>query len=122
MDSGTRPTGQVACCHTDNAGGYAKSACRYASKRIGGLALRGTVRLCDQCAGKRATVSCRSIYEGVPMRRRLTILCGLLSAVLSAGFCLSPAYAEKRVALVIGNGAYRNVAGLPNPPNDAGDI
>ncbi|WFU70560.1 caspase family protein [Bradyrhizobium sp. CB2312] len=28
----------------------------------------------------------------------------------------------RRVALVIGNGAYRNVPALPNPPNDASDI
>src|SRR5260221_7276896 len=32
------------------------------------------------------------------------------------------AQAERRVALVIGNGAYQNVAGLPNPPRDAGLI
>ncbi len=31
----------------------------------------------------------------------------------------SASYAEKRVALVIGNGAYKNVANLPNPPKDA---
>src|SRR5215218_1001356 len=30
-----------------------------------------------------------------------------------------PAFAEKRVALVLGNAAYRNVAQLPNPANDA---
>ena len=29
------------------------------------------------------------------------------------------AHAEKRVALVIGNGAYQHVANLPNPPRDA---
>jgi uncharacterized caspase-like protein len=29
-----------------------------------------------------------------------------------------PAFAEKRIALVIGNSAYRNVAPLPNPVND----
>jgi Caspase domain len=32
------------------------------------------------------------------------------------------ANAEKRVALVIGNGAYKNVPALPNPPNDAMDV
>ena len=36
-------------------------------------------------------------------------------------FC-SPAFAEKRVALVIGNGAYTNKAKLPNPANDAEDV
>jgi len=32
------------------------------------------------------------------------------------------ANAEKRIALVIGNGAYKNVPKLPNPPNDAADV
>jgi uncharacterized caspase-like protein len=36
--------------------------------------------------------------------------------------CSTSAIAEKRVALVIGNGAYKNVAKLPNPPNDAQDV
>ena len=30
-----------------------------------------------------------------------------------------PAWSQKRVALVIGNGAYETVANLPNPPRDA---
>lgn len=33
-----------------------------------------------------------------------------------------PAFAEKRVALVLGNGAYQNVAPLPNPVNDGATI
>ena len=33
-----------------------------------------------------------------------------------------PTTAEKRLALVIGNGNYRNAAPLPNPPNDATDM
>ncbi|MGP0088946.1 MAG: SUMF1/EgtB/PvdO family nonheme iron enzyme [Xanthobacteraceae bacterium] len=33
-----------------------------------------------------------------------------------------PSKAEKRVALVIGNSAYRNGSALPNTPNDANDI
>jgi hypothetical protein len=37
--------------------------------------------------------------------------------------CLAtPAAADRRVALVIGNGAYKNVPALPNPPNDAADV
>jgi caspase domain-containing protein len=35
---------------------------------------------------------------------------------------VADANAEKRVALVIGNGAYKNVPTLPNPPNDAADV
>ena len=34
----------------------------------------------------------------------------------------SPAFADKRVALVIGNSAYQNVTRLPNPANDAAAI
>src|ERR1700722_4041008 len=33
-----------------------------------------------------------------------------------------PGHAEKRVALVIGNGAYKNAQMLPNPRNDAQDV
>jgi len=33
-----------------------------------------------------------------------------------------PSHAEKRVALVIGNGAYKNAPALPNPRNDAEDV
>jgi uncharacterized caspase-like protein len=35
---------------------------------------------------------------------------------------VAPAAADKRVALVIGNGAYKNAPRLPNPPNDAQDV
>jgi len=35
---------------------------------------------------------------------------------------LVPAHAESRVALVIGNGAYKNLPVLRNPPNDARDF
>jgi uncharacterized caspase-like protein len=37
------------------------------------------------------------------------------------GVC-QPAFAEKRVALVMGNAVYQNVARLPNPANDAATI
>ncbi len=33
-----------------------------------------------------------------------------------------PAFADKRVALVIGNGGYKNAVHLPNPRNDAQDV
>ena len=35
---------------------------------------------------------------------------------------LQPAFAESRVALVIGNGSYEKVPELPNPTRDAADI
>jgi uncharacterized caspase-like protein len=43
----------------------------------------------------------------------------LAAALLLVG---QPAFAEKRVALVIGNAAYQNVAKLPNPVNDGATI
>jgi hypothetical protein len=52
------------------------------------------------------------------MRRPYCFVIGLLVLFLS----FSAASAEKRVALVIGNGAYKNAPKLPNPPNDASDV
>jgi len=45
-----------------------------------------------------------------------------LFAALFLGIVVAPARAEKRVALVIGNGAYREVPRLLNPRNDAEDV
>ena len=47
--------------------------------------------------------------------RYATLIVSLLCMALSA----SAAQAERRVAFVVGNGAYKNVAQLPNPPVDA---
>jgi len=45
----------------------------------------------------------------------------LIAALSMAGFLVSAdaAFADKRVAFVVGNGAYKNVAPLPNPAVDA---
>ena len=43
-------------------------------------------------------------------------------AALIVGIVTAPAFADNRVALVIGNGAYKNAPRLPNPPNDAADV
>jgi uncharacterized caspase-like protein len=47
--------------------------------------------------------------------RYLTLLVSLFCMLFSA----ESALADKRVAFVVGNGAYKNVAQLPNPPIDA---
>ena len=47
--------------------------------------------------------------------RYLTVLLSLICMVLTANV----ARADKRVAFVVGNGAYKNVTQLPNPPMDA---
>jgi hypothetical protein len=53
------------------------------------------------------------------MKRLATMLCGLMVALAMFS---SDARAEKRVALVIGNGGYQNASKLTNPPNDAAAI
>jgi formylglycine-generating enzyme required for sulfatase activity len=52
-----------------------------------------------------------------PLRRRLAFLASL--SALLAGVFSGPASADTRVALVVGNSAYRNVGRLDNPANDA---
>ncbi len=53
------------------------------------------------------------------VRRRLAGAAFVLFGCMAAS---SPAFAERRVALVIGNSAYRNTVQLPNPRNDATDV
>lgn len=52
------------------------------------------------------------------MRRSCIFMINVLMLLLS----LSAAHAERRIALVIGNGAYKNAPKLPNPANDASDV
>ena len=47
--------------------------------------------------------------------RYLTIFLSLICML----FVTDAAQADKRVAFVVGNGNYKNVAALPNPPIDA---
>lgn len=49
-------------------------------------------------------------------------LASAVTACLLLVYSVGAAYAEKRVALVIGNGAYQNVPVLINPKNDAQDV
>src|SRR5258708_858019 len=49
-------------------------------------------------------------------------LCSFVIALMLFSLMVGDANAEKRVALVIGNGAYKNAPNLPNPPNDAADV
>jgi hypothetical protein len=50
-------------------------------------------------------------------------LCALLFFTDAATFAsVGCSFAETRVALVIGNGAYQNAPQLPNPANDASDV
>ena len=48
--------------------------------------------------------------------------CILLSGLALAALTASAAWADRRVALIIGNSAYANVPALPNPSNDAQDF
>jgi hypothetical protein len=52
----------------------------------------------------------------------LRSLAWLFFGCLFLCFFSQPAFAERRVALVIGNGAYLHAPHLPNPPHDAEDV
>jgi tripartite-type tricarboxylate transporter receptor subunit TctC len=56
------------------------------------------------------------------VRRYGVFVCVAAILAASTQFGALPAAAQGRIALVIGNGAYRHVAELKNPPNDAHDI
>src|SRR6202050_4563814 len=63
----------------------------------------------------RLSLDLRSIYLwGFPMR-----YCTVFLSLICMLFAADAAKADKRVAFVVGNGAYKNVAQLPNPPVDA---
>ena len=49
-------------------------------------------------------------------------LAGLFAALSVFLLSHQPAFADRRVALVIGNGAYVHAPHLPNPPHDAEDV
>src|ERR1700733_4244897 len=51
--------------------------------------------------------------------RYLTVFLSLICMLFAADAARDSAKADKRVAFVVGNGAYKNVAQLPNPPIDA---
>src|SRR5438128_6324056 len=57
-----------------------------------------------------------------PLGERMRRSLWFASFLFIIGSLATPALAEKRVALVIGNGAYQNAPRLPNPPNDAEDV
>lgn len=58
-------------------------------------------------------------YQGGerPVRTLIGAALGLPIAILAG-----PAAAERRLALVVGNGAYQHTAALANPANDAADM
>ncbi len=53
---------------------------------------------------------------------RLPGLGAVAAAVLAALFFATPSIAQERVALVVGNSTYENIATLRNPKNDASDL
>src|SRR6202521_5254494 len=52
----------------------------------------------------------------------MRLMAAFICAVVLICFAVAPGHAEKRAALVIGNGAYRNTPRLTNPRNDAEDV
>src|SRR5690348_4571218 len=83
----------------------------------------------DECRGPSLRLWPLS-YAGVRMpaisgwsARMVGVRLVLLLAWAVAGMLLNPGTATaRRVALVVGNGAYRSAPALANPPNDARDV
>ena len=69
---------------------------------------------------RRRFLASRVARARVPRLAAVALLAAAAFLMLSA--LATPASAAKRVALVIGNGAYEHAPDLPNPPNDAADI
>ena len=59
------------------------------------------------------------LQRGIALMRRLTDVVTLSAFALTLSIFSPAAFAEKRVALVVGNGAYQHAAPLPNPTRDA---
>lgn len=59
------------------------------------------------------------LQRGIALMRRLTDVMALGAFALALLIFSPAAFAEKRVALVVGNGAYQHAAPLPNPTRDA---
>src|SRR5260370_5476616 len=81
--------------------------------RAGGRMKVVALSKCDRCRAR-----------STPWTRRdqLRRLARVALAVTWLAMATGAARAETRVALVIGNGAYRSVPSLDNPPNDAKDV
>ena len=57
--------------------------------------------------------------DRIGLRIVVAVVLSLICMVFAADAAKDSAKADKRVAFVVGNGAYKNVAQLPNPPVDA---
>jgi Caspase domain/Sel1 repeat len=56
------------------------------------------------------------------MRARGDLLALIAALICFCALTATSAFAESRIALVIGNGGYRSITALTNPPNDAKDV
>src|SRR5215475_2800056 len=59
---------------------------------------------------------------GEAMRRFLRSIAAVALALAALNAVISESLADTRVALVIGNGAYKHIPRLRNPQNDAEDV
>ena len=78
------------------------------------------MRSLARCRWSRPVSLGRWVFKGTGRRPGLPTLLLLLPLALLA--LAGPARADKRVALVIGNAAYRSLKPLGNPANDAADV
>src|SRR5689334_18509632 len=83
---------------------------------------RGAPCAADHRARPSRVVGCRPCPSGRELRMRGVRLVLLLACVVAGVLAHPGAAAARRVALVVGNGAYRSAPALANPPNDARDV
>src|SRR3954449_52137 len=83
---------------------------------------RGAPCAADHRARPSRGVGCRPCPSGKELRMRGLRLVLLLAWVVAGVLSHPGAAAARRVALVVGNGAYRSAPALANPPNDARDV
>src|SRR5580704_5773560 len=89
-----------------------------ACKSIAGQGAARVLARASGPAGLVASYSARNFVGELPMRSVAVFAC----ALMLIGFGAVPGHADKRVALVVGNGAYAHAPRLTNPHNDAEDV
>jgi Caspase domain len=84
--------------------------------------LRETAAIRDRTLGK-DPLSRRMAVAGLQMTKRLASIAAMIGAtVVSMVLAPSAAWADKRVALIVGNSTYQTVPQLPNPSRDASAV
>src|ERR1700716_814854 len=96
-----------------------------AARRTNTAHLSSTMTPAIELSTRAGSIPCRCGNMGAGWRPSMTgpLLGGAFACLMLLAVASVPSSAATdRVALVIGNGAYRHANPLPNPPNDAADV